>query len=588
MATSLETVPLLRLAAAQINPVVGDLLGNAERVLSALGRAEAAGVDLVAFPELVLTGYPPEDLLLKDGFVDDAVAVLERVAAATGDCVAIIGAVVPEGYGGLRLAEPADARPHARRPLANAAVVCHRGRVVEVVPKRLLPNYAVFDERRWFLPGSGNSSLFRIAGGIVGVVVCEDLWSAAGPGRELAEQGAQLLVSLNASPFALGQGAERRAVLSARVAETGAAILYVNQVGGQDELVFDGASVLLDDTGQLVASSPSFVEDLLLAVLEVHGSELEVTEAVHELSSHPRRQGPADLGEVATPLSEEAEVYAALVLATRDYLGKNGFRSAVIGLSGGIDSTLVAAIAVDALGPDNVRGVSMPSRYSSEHSRSDAEDLAARLGIRIDTVPIEPAHGAYAKMLAGVLGAEPTGLTDENLQSRLRGVLLMAVSNETGAMVLTTGNKSEMATGYSTLYGDSAGGYAVIKDVPKTLVYDLCRHRNEVARRAGEVEPIPVAVIEKPPSAELRPDQLDVDSLPAYELLDPILAAYVEGDRTVPELIAEGHDPELVARVARLVDLAEYKRRQNPPGVKITTKAFGKDRRMPITNRYRP
>lgn len=587
-AASLDSVPQLRLAAAQINPVVGDLLGNAERVLSAMGRAEAAQADLVAFPELVLTGYPPEDLLLKDGFIDDAVAVLERMAAASGECVAIIGAVVPEDFGGLHLADPADARPHARRPLANAAVICHRGRIVDVVAKRLLPNYAVFDERRWFLPGAGAPALFRIAGGIVGVVVCEDLWSPAGPGRDLGEEGAQLLVSLNASPYALGQGAERRAVLSARVAETGAAILYVNQVGGQDELVFDGASMLLDDKGHLVASSPSFAEDLLLADLEVHGSDLEVTEAIHELTGHSRREGPADLGEVAAPLSEEAEVYGALVLATRDYLAKNGFTQAVIGLSGGIDSTLVAAIAVDAIGAQNVRGISMPSRYSSEHSRTDAEDLAQRLGIRIDTVAIEPAHVAYATMLSSVLGAEPVGLTDENLQSRLRGVLLMAVSNETGAMVLTTGNKSEMATGYSTLYGDSAGGYAVIKDVPKTLVYDLCRHRNALARAEGAIEPIPVAVIDKAPSAELRPDQLDVDSLPAYELLDPILAAYVEGDRTVPELIRDGHDPELVARVARLVDLAEYKRRQNPPGVKITSKAFGKDRRMPITNRYRP
>lgn len=584
----LHSVPSIRLAAAQLNPLVGDLLGNAEKVLSAMGRAEAAGCDLVAFPELILTGYPPEDLLLKDGFVDDAVAVLERIAAASKECVAIIGAVVPAGFAGLVLADPADARPHARRPLANAAVICHRGRIIDVVTKRLLPNYAVFDERRWFLPGTGVHPLFRIAGGVIGITVCEDLWSANGPAKDLADEGAQLVVSLNASPFSIDQRAERREVLSARVAETGAAVLYVNQVGGQDELVFDGGSLLLDDAGSIRASSPSFVEDLLIADLELHGSDLEVSQALHELSGASRREGPADEGDVTAPLSDEAEIYEALVLATRDYLGKNGFRSAVIGLSGGIDSTLVAAIAVDALGPDAVRGVSMPSRYSSDHSRSDAEDLARRLGIRIDTVPIEAAHVAYGEMLGDLLGGEPKGLTDENLQSRLRGVLLMALSNDTGAMVLTTGNKSEMATGYSTLYGDSAGGFAVIKDVPKTLVYDLCRYRNERARAQGALEPIPVAVIEKPPSAELRPDQKDVDSLPPYELLDPILAAYVEADRTAPELIAEGHDPELVARVARLVDLAEYKRRQNPPGVRITSKAFGKDRRMPITNRYRP
>jgi NAD+ synthase (glutamine-hydrolysing) len=581
-------VASIRLAAAQLNPVVGDLVGNAEKVLSVLGRCEAAGVDLVAFPELVLTGYPPEDLVFKDGFVDDQLEVLERVAKATGECVAVVGAVVPEGTAGLRLAEPTDARPHARRPLANAAVVCHRGRIVDVVAKRLLPNYAVFDERRWFLPGTGPSPLLRVAGCIVGVAVCEDLWSAAGPAAQLGEEGAELIVSLNASPFALGQSAERREVLSARVAEAGAAILYVNQVGGQDELVFDGASLLLDERGALVASAPSFVEDLLVADLELDGAENEVTEALHELTGRPRRQDPADLGEVASPRAEEEEVYEALVLATHDYLTKNGFTSAIIGLSGGIDSTLVAAVAVDALGPERVRGISMPSRYSSAHSRSDAEDLAARLGIALDTVPIEPAHAAYSAMLSELFGAEPAGLTDENLQSRLRGVILMAVSNQTGAIVLTTGNKSEMATGYSTLYGDSAGGFAVIKDVPKTLVYDLCRWRNERARRAGLPEPIPESVIEKAPSAELRPEQLDVDSLPPYEQLDPILAGYVEEDATVAELVAQGHDPELVARVARLVDRAEYKRRQNPPGVKITTKAFGKDRRMPITNRSSP
>jgi NAD+ synthase (glutamine-hydrolysing) len=586
-------VPSIRLAAAQVNPVVGDFSGNVERVLRAIGSAEEAGCDLVALPEMVLTGYPPEDLLLKDAFVADALDALERVAAATGDVVVVLGTVAPAGYHGLALGEPADARPllsrHlAAKPLANAAAVLAHGRVVDVVAKRLLPNYAVFDEQRWFLPGVGPHPLFRVAGATVGVAVCEDLWSAAGPAASMAEEGAEVIISINASPFSLGQGDERRAVLAGRVAETGAAILYVNQVGGQDELVFDGGSMVLADDGRLLARAPQFVEHLLVADVEVHGSSDEITESVHELSSTSRRAGPAIEGEVATPLTDEAEAYEALVLGTRDYLAKNGFADAVIGLSGGIDSTIVAVVAVDAIGADHVRGISMPSRYSSEHSRSDAEDLVVRLGIRLDTVPIEEAHLAYGSMLEGVLGHEPVGLTDENLQSRLRGVLLMAISNDTGAIVLTTGNKSEMATGYSTLYGDSAGGFAVIKDVPKTLVYDLCRHRNEVALARGETPPIPEAVIEKPPSAELRPDQRDVDSLPAYELLDPVLAAYVEADRTAPELIAAGHDPELVARVVRMVDVAEYKRRQMPPGVKITTKAFGKDRRMPITNRYRP
>jgi len=586
-------VPSIRLAAAQVNPVVGDLEGNVELVLASLRAAEAAGCDLVAFPELVLTGYPPEDLLLKEGFIADALAGLERVAAATSSCTAVVGAVVPAGFLGLALGGAADARPIlgrrlAAQPLANAAVICSRGRIVDVVAKRLLPNYAVFDEQRWFLPGVGPHPLFRIAGACVGVAVCEDLWSPAGPAAAMAEEGAQLIVSLNASPFSLGQGDERRAVLVERVGETGAAILYVNQVGGQDELVFDGGSMVVGDDGRLLARAPQFVEHLLVADVEVHGSTDEITESVHELSATSRREGPAIEGDVADPLTDEAEAYEALVLGTRDYLVKNGFSDAVIGLSGGIDSTIVAVIAADAIGSAHVRGISMPSRYSSSHSRTDAEELAERLGIRIDTVEIEEAHVAYASMLAGVLGHEPVGLTDENLQSRLRGVLLMAISNDTGAIVLTTGNKSEMATGYSTLYGDSAGGFAVIKDVPKTLVYDLCRYRNEVATAAGATPPIPVEVIDKPPSAELRPDQKDVDSLPPYELLDPVLAAYVEADRTAPELIAAGHDPELVARVAKLVDLAEYKRRQMPPGVKITTKAFGKDRRMPITNRYRP
>ena len=582
-------MPSLRVAAAQINPTVGDLEANVARVLVEMDAAEQSDCDLVCFPELVLTGYPPEDLLLKEGFVADALEALERVAAHSGECVSIVGAVVPASMVGHGVIAPSDARlTEETAPLCNVAAVLHRGRIAGVVAKRLLPNYAVFDERRWFLPGAGPHQLFRIAGAVVGVAVCEDLWSPEGPAADLAAVGCDVIVSINASPFSLHQHEERRQVLSDRISETGCAIAYVNQVGGQDELVFDGGSMVLSDTGHMVAQAPSFREELLIADLSFHETEDEVTEALVELGATSRRRDAPTIGEVAETLDDFAAVYAALVLGTRDYLGKNGFTEAVIGLSGGIDSTLVATIAVDALGSDRVRGVSMPSRYSSDHSRTDADDLARRLGICLDTIPIEPAHQAFASMLAGPLGGEVAGLTDENLQSRLRGVLLMAISNETGAIVLTTGNKSEMATGYSTLYGDSAGGFAVIKDVPKTLVFDLCRHRNEVARARGEVPPIPEAVIEKPPSAELRPDQLDEDSLPPYELLDPILAAYVEGDRTAPELVALGHDPELVARVARLVDLSEYKRRQMPPGPRITSKAFGRDRRMPITNRYRP
>ena len=578
----------LRVAAAQINPTVGDLTGNVKRIVTAIRAAEELGCDLVALPELAITGYPPEDLLLKEGFVADARSALDEVAAASDECAVIVGAVVPASELAGRVGAATDSRGAGAPLLANVAAVCAHGQVVALIPKRLLPNYAVFDEQRWFVPGEGAPTLLRIADAVVGVAVCEDLWTAGGPARAMAEAGAQLVVGINASPFSIGQHDRRRQIVAERVAETGCGVVYVNQVGGQDELVFDGGSVVVGDDGRVVAEAPTFVEHLLVADLAVHGDPAEVSEALIEISGASRRVDPADLGEVASPRAEEGEIYAALVLGTRDYLAKNGFTDAVIGLSGGIDSAIVAAIAVDALGRRHVRGIAMPSRYSSDHSISDAEDLARRLGIRLDTVPIERAHSAYASMLRDLLGGEPAGLTDENLQSRLRGVLLMAVSNDSGAIVLTTGNKSEMATGYATLYGDSAGGFAVIKDVPKTLVYDLCRWRNGDARATGLTPPIPDAILSKPPSAELRPDQVDEDSLPPYELLDPILSAIVEGDRTVPDLVAAGHDPDLVDRVARLVDIAEYKRRQMPPGVRITSKAFGKDRRMPITNRYRP
>jgi NAD+ synthase (glutamine-hydrolysing) len=572
---------------------VGDLEGNKGKILAMIADAEERGCDLVCFPEMAITGYPPEDLLLKEGFVNDSRRVLEEIAAATGECVAVVGCVVPADQINQEFGAPPDARSSGdlleRRPwLANAAAVLARGRVVALVAKRLLPNYAVFDEQRWFLPGARNEQLFRIAGITVGVTVCEDLWSADGPAADLAAVGASLIVSINASPFSIGQHDARRKVLSDRINETGAAVVYVNQVGGQDELVFDGGSMVVSDRGHLLARSPSFVEHLLIADVECHGADEEITHALHEISGHSRREGPAIEGDIADDLGEDAEVYEALVVGTRDYLTKNAFQEVVIGLSGGIDSSIVAAIAVDALGPARVRGISMPSRYSSEHSKSDAQELADRLGISLSTVPIEAAHLAFGQMLTSVIGSDVKGLTDENLQSRIRGVLLMAISNDTGAIVLTTGNKSEMATGYSTLYGDSAGGFAVIKDVPKTLVYSLCRYRNERSAQRGELGPIPEAVLEKPPSAELRPDQKDEDSLPPYELLDPVLAAYVEGDYTAPELVAMGHDPKLVARVVHLVDTNEYKRRQMPPGVRITSKSFGKDRRMPITNRYRP
>ena len=584
----------IRIAVAQLNPTVGDLSGNADRIRAAMSNAETSGADLLVFPELVLTGYPPEDLLLKDGFIADQIALLEELAGESGECVSVIGAVVPAGYHGLQLAEPVDARSAGRTALGNAAVICHQGKIVDIVAKRLLPNYDVFDERRWFLPGGGPASLFRIAGELIGIAVCEDLWGTNGPAQELAHKGARIIASLNASPFSLGRAGEREEVLRARVQETSAAIVYVNQVGGQDELVFDGGSLLLHADGTLRERAPQFVEGLFLWDYSpepldesLSHSRLSAIQHLSHDTRAVRKSGVERNGWVTPGLGLEEEAYRALVLGTRDYLGKNGFTTAVIGLSGGVDSTLVAAIAADAIGPENVFGISMPSRYSSDHSKSDAKDLADRLGIEITTIPIEPAHVAYTDMLFDLLGHEPKGLTDENLQSRLRGMLLMAYSNDTGAIVLTTGNKSEMACGYSTLYGDSAGGFAVIKDLPKTLVFSMCEWLNADATASGKTPPIPANVITKPPSAELRPDQADTDSLPPYELLDPIIAGYVEDDLTATELITLGHDPDLVLHITRLIDLAEYKRRQNPPGVKITAKAFGRDRRMPITNRYR-
>jgi NAD+ synthase (glutamine-hydrolysing) len=569
-------MPHLRLAAAQLNTVVGDLTGNVERILKALAAAESAGADICVVPELAIPGYPPEDLLLKPGFVADNVAALEKVAAATRQCAVVVGFVgsSPDGAG-----------------LANAAAVCAGGRVVGVYCKRFLPNYGVFDEQRWFVPGEGPPPLFGVAGAWVGVSICEDVWFDDGPVAQAGRAGADVVVNLNASPYNRGRHAERLAMLRGRTAEAGCAIAYVNQVGGQDELVFDGDTLIVAADGSLVASGAQFKEDLVVVDLAVGPHRpLGVSELVPRVvvtEPSPSTRPPLAPATPRPPLGDHAEVYEALVLGTRDYLAKNGFTEAVVGLSGGIDSSLVAAIAVDALGAGRVHGLSMPSRYSSEGSWVDAEVLAERLGVDLKVVPIEEAHLAFASMLVPVLGREPFGLTDENLQSRLRGVLLMAVSNAKGWIVLTTGNKSEMATGYSTLYGDSAGGFAVIKDVPKTLVYELCRYRNTQAVLEGLPGPIPDSVLDKPPSAELRPDQRDDQSLPPYEELDPVLQGYVERDRTAADLVAEGFDPEVVDRVVRLVDGAEYKRRQMPPGVRITTKAFGKDRRMPITNRYR-
>ncbi|HZT64908.1 MAG TPA: NAD+ synthase [Acidimicrobiales bacterium] len=565
----------LRIAACQINTVVGDLEGNVARILSALDEAEASGADLAVFPELAVTGYPPEDLLLKPGFVADNLAALAKVASATGRCAAVVGFVDSD------------------RDLRNAAAVCCDGEVRGVYHKRLLPNYAVFDEKRYFEPGGGDPVLFEIGGVRVGVSICEDAWSPTGPILAAAAGGAELIVNINASPYYAGRLAERTRMLATRAADASCPIVYVNQVGGQDELVFDGASLILDDRGEIFASAPQFAECVMVVDFEVRpgfrkrlldprarpgGGVAAVVEVTNEGRPHTDRLLP----DTVEPMGPAQEIYQALVVGTRDYVIKNGFTDAVVGLSGGIDSSLVATVAADALGADHVHGVAMPSRFSSEGSLSDAADLADNLGIELRTVPIEPAHAALLDMLGPSFEGRAEDLTEENVQSRIRGLLLMALSNKFGWVVLTTGNKSELATGYFTIYGDSAGGFAVIKDVPKTLVYRLCRYRND---RAGRPL-VPESVLTKPPSAELRPDQLDSQSLPSYEVLDEILQAYVEEDRTVAELEAVGFDAELVRRVASLVDRAEYKRRQTPPGVRVTSKAFGKDRRVPITNRY--
>jgi len=569
----------LRVALCQINTTVGDLDGNVDRVVAALDEAEAAGCDLAVFPELALTGYPPEDLLLKPGFVADNRRALDRVAAATHACAAVVG-YVDQG-----------------RDLYNAAAVCAGGEVRATYRKRNLPNYAVFDEQRYFAPGSGDSPLVEVGGVRVGVSICEDAFSPNGPIAAQAAGGAELVVNINASPYYANRLAERERMLATRASDAACALVYVNQVGGQDELVFDGASMVFDSHGELVARGHQFAVETVVCDIEVQpafrkrlldprGRAPEAPLPVVRISSEPRVIDPTDVRrpEVVDRPGPVREVYEALVLGTRDYVRKNGFTDVAIGLSGGIDSSLVAVIAADAVGAEHVHGVLMPSRYSSDHSLTDAEKLCAELGIDHRVVPIEAAHAAFGEMLAPSFAGLDPDITEENLQSRIRGVVLMALSNKfRGWLVLTTGNKSEMAVGYSTLYGDTAGGFAVIKDVPKTLVYELCRDRNA---RAGRPL-VPESVLNKPPSAELRPDQRDDQSLPPYDVLDPILEAYVEDDRTRGELAGMGFDADLVERVTRLVDSAEYKRRQTPPGVRVTPKAFGKDRRVPITNRYR-
>lgn len=566
----------LRIAACQLDVRVGDLEGNVAKILDALATAEAAGCDVALFPELAVCGYPPEDLVLKPRFVADNRLALEKIASRTGRCAAVVGFV------------------DASRDVHNAAAVCAQGSVLGVYRKQELPNYSVFDEIRYFTPGDEPLELYLIGGVRVGVSVCEDAWNPVGPVHQYAAGGAELIVNLNASPYYEGRLHEREAMLSTRASDASCPVVYVNLVGGQDELVFDGGAWVFDAEGQLVARTTRFEEQVSVFDLPIpptfrkhlidpRGRQpapaLPVTVVTEQAESQAERR-PAT---VAPLLDADAEVYRALVLGTRDYVDKNGFSDVVVGLSGGIDSSLVATIAVDALGPDRVHTVGMPSRYSTEHSVDDAARLAANLGIDHRVIAIEAAHAALLDMLAGSFEGTEEGLAEENLQPRVRGIVLMALSNKFGWLVLTTGNKSETAVGYSTLYGDTAGGFAVIKDVLKTRVYELCRWRNA---QAG-TDLIPESVLTKAPSAELRPDQRDDQTLPPYDVLDPLLSAYVEQDQTKGDLIDAGFDAELVNLVGRLVDVAEYKRRQSPPGVRVTAKAFGKDRRLPITNAYR-
>ncbi len=568
----------LRLALHQMDARVGDLAGNAAKIRDGLRRARDAGAQLALFPELAITGYPPEDLLLKEHFLRDARAALDEVAAEAHDIVALVGF------------------PERAEDVYNALAVCSNGRVQAIYRKCRLPNYGVFDEVRYFQAGRGGA-IIEVDGHKVGLTVCEDIWVPGSPLLEEALAGATLVVNASASPYNHGKGVRRERMIQQRARDNLCAVAFCGLVGGQDELVFDGHSVVIDHEGCVVARAAQFAEELLITTVDpdaARAARLRDTRqrpAARDAEPRVDHLGVFDTpaldgepkvgGPVAELLDPDEEVYAALVLGTRDYVEKNGFRHVVLGLSGGIDSTLVLCVAVDALGADRVTAVTMPSRYSSAGTRNDAKTLAANLGVELLELPIAGPMSAYDELLAGPFEGREPDITEENLQARIRGNLLMALSNKFGWLVLTTGNKSEMSVGYSTLYGDSAGGFAVIKDVPKLMVYRLAELRN----RGGG--PIPPDIITRPPSAELRPDQKDEDSLPPYSVLDAIIEAYVEEDQGREQLVARGFAPEDVDRIIRLIDLAEYKRRQNPPGIKVTSKAFGRDRRMPITNAYR-
>ena len=572
----------LRLALAQINPTVGDLAGNSKKILEYVKKAKSKKADIVVFPELAVTGYPPEDLVLKPQFIADNITAIKKIGSGISGIVAVAG-FVDKGKGG---------------DIYNAAALIAEGRIVDVYHKILLPNYGVFDEFRYFRPGR-RCPVYQLGGSKVGINICEDIWHSDGPACAQALAGAELILNINASPYELGKPETREKILYERSTENSLMIAYVNTVGGQDELVFDGLSMVFDHRGRKIAVGKQFEEELMVVDLDLEGvgrvrkkKGAEERQAFASLScpaARVRVPSPeyADRRAVRSPmeprLQKDEEIYRALVLGTSDYVRKNGFKGVVIGLSGGIDSSLVAAIAADAIGKENVTGLFMPSQFTSSESREDAYGLARGLGIGIRKISISRILGGYLKELNPHFEGRERDITEENLQARIRGNLLMAFSNKFGWLVLTTGNKSEMSVGYATLYGDMAGGFAVIKDVPKTLVYDLCRWRNS----AGEAPVIPARVLLKEPTAELRPGQKDTDTLPPYEVLDPVLKAYVEDELSFEEILGLGCDKESARKVVHMVDKSEYKRRQSPPGVKITARAFGRDRRFPITNKYR-
>lgn len=574
---------LLRVGIAQINPTVGDLTGNTDKIIESIQRARSLGVDLLTLPELAITGYPPEDLLLKPHFIRQNMASLNKIAEHTADIAVIVGFVDSDG------------------DTYNAAGMLYDGNVVGVYHKHYLPNYGVFDENRYFQAGS-EYPVFIVRGVGIGVNICEDMWYETGPAVVQVHAGARVLVNIGASPYYAGRGLSRERMFATRASDSVAIVIHHNLVGGQDELVFDGNSLMISERGEVIARAKQFEEDFLVADLDVDSvlrsqlhdprrrkaspwviERLEKVIKIDVPGECPSTVKSPVLPTLVSRLDERAEIYSALVLGTRDYVRKNGFEKVVVGLSGGIDSSLVAAIAVEALGADNVIGVSNPSRYSSPGSVSDAKALAENLGIRFMVIPIEKAFASYLDILTEPFRDTEPDITEENLQARIRGNILFALSNKFGWLVLACSNKSETATGYTTLYGDMAGGFIPLKDVPKTMVIELAKYRNH---RAGKAV-IPTAILTKAPSAELRPGQKDTDSLPPYDVLDPILKAYVEDDMTIDGIVSMGYEHDTVTRVARMVDRNEYKRRQAAPGIKITPRDFGRDRRLPITNRFR-